>query len=131
MLDRALEPIRAKVVAGQRLGHADGLALCRTRDIFTLGELADLVRRRRHGRKAYYNINRHINYTNYCVLRCKFCSFYRPHPRAGEAVEGGYELSIDEIVGLAAEVGLALGRQPVHVNIVDEHLPGRRGVHGP
>ena len=114
MLDRALEPLRAKVVAGQRLSHADGLTLCRTRDVFTLGELADLVRRRRHGRNAYYNINRHINYTNYCVLRCKFCSFYRPYPGAGEAVEGGYELSIDEIVGLAAEAS-EHGATEVHI----------------
>ena len=114
MLDRALEPIRAQVVAGQRLSHADGLTLCRTHDVFTLGELADLVRRRRHGRKAYYNINRHINYTNYCVLRCKFCSFYRPYPGAGEPTEGGYELSIDEIVGLAAEA-CELGATEVHI----------------
>ncbi len=114
MLDRALEPIREKVVAGQRLSHADGLTLCRTRDIFTLGELADLVRRRRHGHKAYYNINRHINYTNYCVLRCKFCAFYRPYPGAGEPAEGGYELSIDEIVGLAAEA-CEHGATEVHI----------------
>jgi len=114
MLDRALEPIREKVVAGQRLSHADGLSLCRTRDVFTLGELADLVRRRRHGRKTYYNINRHINYTNYCVLRCKFCSFYRPYPGAGESAEGGYELGIDEIVGLAAEA-CERGATEVHI----------------
>jgi aminodeoxyfutalosine synthase len=77
--DPALAPIRARVVAGERLSFDDGLALYRTRDIFTLGELANLVRERLHGRRAYYNINRHINYTNYCVLRCKFCSFYRPY----------------------------------------------------
>ncbi len=60
------------------------MRLYRTRDIFMLGELANLVRERLHGRTTYYNINRHINYTNFCVLRCKFCSFYRPHkePRA-------------------------------------------------
>ena len=60
-LDPALEPIRAKVLDGQRLSFEDGVALFRTRDIFTLGELANTARERRHGRKAYYNINRHIN----------------------------------------------------------------------
>ena len=102
-LDPALEPIRAKVRAAQRLDREDGLTLYRTRDIFTLGELANTVRERLHGRKAFYNINRHINYSNYCVLRCKFCSFYRPLPRDAEAVADGYEYSIDEIVEMAAE----------------------------
>ncbi len=120
--DPALQPIREKVLAAQRLSAADGLALYHTRDIFTLGELANAVRERRHGRKAYYNINRHINYTNYCVLRCKFCSFYRPYPaRAGAAdapEDGrgtdGYEYRIDEIVALAREA-VERGATEVHI----------------
>lgn len=103
LLDPTLEAIYAKVCAGERLTREDGLALHQTRDIFTLGQLANLVRERLHGRVTYYNINRHINYTNYCVLRCKFCSFCRPYPKRGEQVAGGYELSIDEIVERAAE----------------------------
>jgi len=76
----SLADIAAKVEAGQRLNLEDGLRLYRSRDIFTIGQLANLVRERLHGRIAYYNINRHINYTNYCVLRCRFCSFFRPYP---------------------------------------------------
>jgi aminodeoxyfutalosine synthase len=75
-----MDGIRARVEADEWLSAEDGLRLYESPDIFTLGELADLVRERLHGRNAYYNINRHINYTNYCVLRCKFCSFYRPYP---------------------------------------------------
>src|SRR5690242_4908615 len=74
-----IQDIAEKVYAGQRLTYEDGVRLYQTRDIFTLGELANSVRERLHGRRTYYNINRHINYTNYCVLRCKFCSFYRPY----------------------------------------------------
>jgi aminodeoxyfutalosine synthase len=121
----ALEPIRRKVLAGERLSLADGLALYRTRDIFTVGELANVVRERRHGRQAFYNINRHINYTNYCVLRCKFCSFYQPFPvrsdAAGQASAGiplrpadGYEHALDEIVALAEEAA-ARGATEVHI----------------
>jgi aminodeoxyfutalosine synthase len=140
--DPALVPVRAKILAGQRLSLTDGLALYRTRDIFTLGELANLVRERRHGRTAYYNINRHINYSNYCVLRCKFCSFYRAYPTgrdpgsegsrdqgagaaltpaapsAGSHADGqapGYEYSLDEIVALAED---AAGRGATEVHIV-------------
>jgi len=112
-LDRELEPIRQKVLAGRRLAHADGLALFRTRDIFTLGQLANLVRERLHGRRAYYVINRHINYTNYCVLRCKFCSFYRPYA-SHPAARDGYELSVEQIVELAAQAA-ARGATEVHI----------------
>jgi aminodeoxyfutalosine synthase len=117
LIDATLEPIRAKVVAGERLTLEDGLLLYQSRDLFTLGELANLVRERRHGRKAFYNINRHINYTNYCVLRCKFCSFYRPFPLADPPPTGagdGYEYSIDDIAALAAEAA-ARGATEVHI----------------
>lgn len=77
--------IAEKVRSGERLSYEDGLRLYATHDLFTLGELANLVRERLHGRTTYFNVNRHINYTNYCVLRCKFCSFYRPYPKGGPA----------------------------------------------
>lgn len=112
--DAALESVREKVLASERLSFPDGLALYRTRDIFALGELANLVRERLHGRKAFYNINRHINYTNYCVLGCKFCSFYRPYDPRGMQVVGGYELSVDQIVELAAEAAQR-GATEVHI----------------
>jgi aminodeoxyfutalosine synthase len=131
--DTALVPIREKVLVGERLSLADGLTLYGTSDLFTLGELANHVRERWHGRKAFYNINRHINYTNYCVLRCKFCSFYRPYaePRGAAAAEppgraqqpaasghagasDGYECSLDQIVAQASEAA-ARGATEVHI----------------
>ncbi|MBK9118624.1 MAG: aminofutalosine synthase MqnE [Phycisphaerales bacterium] len=115
LLDPALEPIVAKVHAGRRLSAEDGLTLYRTRDIFTLGELANHVRERLHGRRAFYNINRHINYSNYCVLRCKFCSFYRAYNPQGPQVADGYELSVDEVVARARE---AADRGATEVHIV-------------
>ena len=87
--DPQLADIAGKVESGTRLTFEDGVRLFGTGDIHTLGELANTVRERLHGRKAYYNVNRHINYTNYCVLRCKFCSFYRPYSKAGARVERG------------------------------------------
>jgi len=141
-IDATLQSIRDKVRDGERLTLADGLALYRTWDIFTVGELANLVRERRHGRRAFYNINRHIHYTNYCVLRCKFCSFYRPEAGArilsrtpgdaGAIRRGGpsrtpgdagarilsrtpgYEYSVDQIVALAAEAAQR-GATEVHI----------------
>lgn len=124
-----LADIAEKVHGGRRLSYEDGVRLYATRDIHLLGELANLVRERLHGRKAYYNVNRHINYSNYCVLRCKFCSFYRPYARgqkpgepanlslaegAIESPPGGYELSIAEVVTRAREAAVA-GATEVHI----------------
>jgi aminodeoxyfutalosine synthase len=101
--DTRLDPICAKITAGERLDAAEGELLYETPDIWTVCTLADLVRHRLHGDVAYYNINRHINYSNVCALSCKFCSFYRKKDQ-----DGAYEMSIDEIAAdasAAAEAG--------------------------
>jgi aminodeoxyfutalosine synthase len=80
-----LEVVRKKIGAGERLTLDDGELLFSTPDIWTLCDLADQVRRRLNGDAAYYNINRHLNYSNVCALSCTFCEFYR---KPGE--EGAY-----------------------------------------
>ena len=105
---RDLQDIRKKVAAGAPLTLEDGVRLYESPDIHMLGELANGVREGRHGRRTYYNVNLHINYTNYCVLRCRFCSFFRPYPPARSAgdppdSDSGYELSIDDVVERAKE----------------------------
>lgn len=71
-----LRPLREKVEAGERLSFDDGLTLCRDdAPLAEVGELANLVRERKHGNAAYYNINTHLNPTNVCVYRCTFCAF--------------------------------------------------------
>ncbi len=72
-----LAPIAEKVLAGERLTLDDGLALYRTDDLYALGELANHARERLHGDLAYFNVNQHVNYTNYCNKFCAFCSFDR------------------------------------------------------
>ncbi len=107
-----LTDVERKVRNGERLTLDEGLALYESPDIHLLGELANTVRERLHGRRAYYNINRHINYTNYCVLRCKFCSFYRPWSKDG--VPDAYELSVEEIAARARQAADA-GATEVHI----------------
>ncbi|MHC4590849.1 MAG: hypothetical protein ACYTAQ_16380 [Planctomycetota bacterium] len=80
--DARLQPIARKVANGRRLSVDDGLLLYETPDIWSVCGLADLVRRRMHGDVAYYNINRHLNYSNVCALSCTFCSFWRAPPRS-------------------------------------------------
>jgi len=91
--DARLDAIEARVLRGERLSEADGLALYETPDLHRVLAMADLVRRRLHGDVAYYNVNRHINYSNVCALSCKFCAFHRKKDQ-----DGAYEKGTDEIV---------------------------------
>ena len=111
VVDSDLATIGKKAAAGKRLSLADGLALYHSRDMFTIGELADHVRHHRHGQRVYYIINRHINYTNYCVLRCKFCVFRRT---PGSDQPDAYVLSVEQVIE-QAEQAHADGATEVHI----------------
>lgn len=90
--DPHLRSIYDKVAAKVRLDREDGLALFKSADLLGVGALAQMVRQRLHGRRAYYIYNQHINYSNICINGCKFCAFSR------KAVEpGAYEMSLGEI----------------------------------
>ena len=69
--DPSLEPIHSKVMSGERLDANEALALYRTGDVLAVGWMANAVRERMHGDKAYFNVNRHINPTNVCVAACR------------------------------------------------------------
>lgn len=88
-----LRAVSEKVFSGKRLTGEDAVILFRSDDIFTLGRLASHSSEKKNGRHAYFIVNRHINPTNICVNRCRFCAFSRSR---GE--EGAFELTIDEII---------------------------------
>jgi aminodeoxyfutalosine synthase len=88
-----LERIKKKVTAGKRLTEKDALKLFETDDLFTLGRLASHVAERKNGKKAYFIRNRHINPTNICVNRCRFCAFSRS---LGQ--KDAFELTIEDII---------------------------------
>jgi aminodeoxyfutalosine synthase len=94
--DPTLQPVARKVLDGTELELDDGLALYHSRDIHSVGRLANFVREKLHGDRVYFNRNRHINYTNVCALSCKFCSFYR---KRGE--DGAYEMPVEQVVEIA------------------------------
>jgi aminodeoxyfutalosine synthase len=89
--ETGLSNIAARVAAGERLSREDGLRLMTTEHLAALGALANVVRERLHGDRTYYILNRHINYTNICVNRCRFCAFSR-----NEGEDGAYLLSVGE-----------------------------------
>jgi aminodeoxyfutalosine synthase len=108
-MNQRLKEIHAKVNAGERLSFADGLALENEADLFFLGELANLVRERKHGNITYFNVNEHLNPTNVCVYRCTFCAF-----RADLKSERGYVMTDEHILERAAETNLK-GATELHI----------------
>ena len=85
--------LEEKVRAGQRLSFEDGLRLYRTADLETLYRAASFVREKRHGQKAFFVVNMHLNYSNVCVDSCMFCAFAKK-----EGEEGAYEMTLPETV---------------------------------
>ena len=104
-----LRDLYDKVVAGERISEADALRLFETKDLNALGAIADFVRQRKVGNRASFIINRYINYSNYCILSCQFCSFARKKRDAD-----GFQFSVDEIVQKAREA-LKLGITELHI----------------
>jgi len=109
-----LADILKKVEAGERLSFDDGVRLFRSRHIFTIGRMASIVRERLNGRRAYYVVNHHINYSNICKNRCKFCAFSRS-PDA----EGAYQMSLEDI--------FKRGQEAAQSGATELHIVG--GVH--
>ncbi|MGC2528573.1 MAG: aminofutalosine synthase MqnE [Candidatus Acidiferrum sp.] len=107
--DQRLQPIAAKVLAGERLSLEDGIALYRSPDLLAVGWLANYVREKRHGNTTYFNVNRHINPTNVCVAHCKLCAFGRD-PNA----PGAYTFALEEIYERAQQ-GVREGATEFHI----------------
>lgn len=92
-----------------RLNEIDGLFLLEKADMWSLADLAMIMRRRLNGERAYYVLNGHINYSNFCTLSCAFCSFYRTK---GSAKNGdGYEMSLAQILEKADAIAAAGGTE--------------------
>ncbi len=114
-VDARLKSIQEKVEAGERLTLDDGLVMYDPDiPVNDLGQLANLVRERKNGKAAYYNINTHINATNICVYRCTFCAF-----RSDLRSPKGYIMSDGQI--------LERGREAVENGCTEMHIVG--GLH--
>ena len=107
--------IRDKVEADQRLTLDDGIFLYDPDvPMQEVGELANLVRERKNGNVGYFNINTHLNPTNVCVYRCRFCAF-----RSDLRDPKGYVMSDEQI--------LDRGREATENGCTEMHIVG--GLH--
>lgn len=99
----SIADIQKKVLSGKRLTRNDGIALFKSSDLLTLGRMASHAAKKKIGNRVFFVQNMHINPTNICVNRCKFCAFSR-----SKGEPGAYEMSIDDILAKArsAEKGV-------------------------
>ena len=119
-VDNALELVREKVEAGERLDFEDGLALMESDDLLTIGELADLARRLRGGDdRVYFIQNLYIYQTNVCRVKCKFCAFAATQKQAH-----AYTKSPEEFV---AEVVA----EREHIPFTEVHMVNGENPHVP
>jgi len=109
-----LADIDAKVRNGERLSFEDGVRLYETPHLSAVGLMAHRVRTAKHGRKAYFNVNQHVNYTNICIYSCKFCAF-----AAKEGEARGY-LMTPEVVEEKV-------REQLHRPVTEVHMVA--GIH--
>ena len=103
-----------KLELQKRLDYEDGLALYEL-DLFTLAKYANKKRRELYGKKAFFNVNRHINPTNICKDICKFCAF-----SANRKNPNPYTMTHEDILN-SVEKSYSNGIKEVH--IVSAHNP--------
>jgi len=110
-----LRQIRDKVETGVRLNMDDGIFLYEPSvPLQEVGVLANYVREQINGNVGYYKINTHLNPTNVCVYRCRFCAF-----RADLRDPKGYVMSDEQI--------LARGKEAIENGCTEMHVVG--GLH--
>lgn len=97
-MDRRLE-IEDKLNNHIRLSKQDGVYLYQNNDLLWLASLARSKKIEASGKNVYFNVNRHINLTNVCVSRCKFCAFGVDNDGPG----GPYIMSRQEAFDYGAE----------------------------
>jgi aminodeoxyfutalosine synthase len=105
----SLAAITEKVRHSGRITDDEALCLFQSNDLLAIGELAALANERRNGRQVFFNVNRHINHTNICVNRCKFCAFSRTADEPG-----AYLLDLQEIENRASEA-FHQGATEIHI----------------
>ena len=101
-----------------RISEEEALDLFFNAPLDELCARANAEKEARHGKSVYWVNNRQINYTNVCVLHCKFCAFSRIKKDSPTAYDWNYETIRDKaaeaIQGGARELHIVGGLHPDH-----------------
>ena len=103
-----------KLENNERLSYEDAIKLYDL-DLFVLAKYANKIREQKHGKKTYFNINRHINPTNVCKDVCQFCAYSASRKNPLQ-----YTMTHEEILEV---VRTSLKNDIKEVHIVSAHNP--------
>ncbi len=93
-----MKSIIDKIGLRERITPDEALRLWDQAPLAQLGALAFDIKREKSGDAVFYNRNIHIEPTNICIFKCRFCSYRRE-----KGDEGAWYYTIDDIARLAAE----------------------------
>ncbi len=93
-----------------RLSTNEALDLFLHAPLSELTEKANQFKEAKHGKNVYWVNNRQINYTNVCVLHCRFCAFSKIKKDSPEA----YDWSLETVFQKANEA-IARGARELHI----------------
>jgi aminodeoxyfutalosine synthase len=113
-----LTPIIEKIEAKEDLNFDDGMLLLSSKNLPLIGVLADQVRKNTVGDRVMFVTNCHINYTNVCSSKCKFCAYFRE-----EGQSGAFTLTLDDMME-KAQKAWEMGATELHiVGSLNPNLP--------
>ncbi|MFI3259069.1 MAG: CofH family radical SAM protein [Rikenellaceae bacterium] len=113
-LPKEIAQIAEKCTARERISEAEAVVLYREAPLWLLSHLATERKRAVSGDFVFYNRNFHIEPTNICRFKCRFCS-YRREAHSPEA----WDYSIEQMLEMA--------RGYVGSSVTEVHIVG--GVH--
>ncbi len=113
----SIEDIAAKCSRAERISRAEAIELYNEAPLWLLSKLATERKRAVSGDVVFYNRNFHIEPTNICIFKCRFCSYRRD---AGSAdaweytVEQMREQALRYVGSGVTEVHIVGGVHPQH-----------------
>jgi len=111
VMQNQLNTIENKVKLRQRITTDEALFLFEKTPLGKLGSMANFIRNEINGNNVYYNRNIHIEPTNICLYRCKFCSFSKDF---GDKLS--WNFTHDDIISIV--------RSHIKDNITEIHITG-------
>ncbi|RLF09736.1 MAG: 7,8-didemethyl-8-hydroxy-5-deazariboflavin synthase subunit CofH [Thermoprotei archaeon] len=127
LLDKALKELDPlfsqaidKAVSGRDISEEELVRLLEadSTETLILALAADYVRKLSVGDTVTFVVNRNINFTNECVIRCLFCAYSRPLGHSE-----GYTLSVEEVVERACEAWRAGATEVCIQGAINPKLP--------
>ncbi len=103
-----LDVVKDKIENSEPINIKDAKAILSSNSLIEIGMIANTLKLKKNGKKVYFVFNKHINYTNLCVSKCKFCAFYRE----GNEPDS-YTMEIDDIIEDIAK--MPKGIREVHI----------------